>query len=596
MIATMARTTTAPSGRGHGAGGKTGRRTLRTIALAGAVAACALGAQPAMANHQDGAGQSFTTLQPGFTQDLFGTSPEFFGGVAFAPDGDPLVDGCSFSGSGLRRFDRQSVLMPDPTGSELHPSTLQPSNAGCGLTNHPDGSLYSNTGSGVVNLDANTGAQLRGPFGGGGNALGIAVDPQTSNIVYVLGDGTLSFVNQAFTTTGTFSSATAGLFVDGIAFDPAGNYLFIADRTNDALKVLNRAGSVVTSTPLAFGNDPDGIAFKATAPKFVVTNNGDGTITRFDFPADDYTMTPTQSLLASGGFRGDLSQVGPDGCLYVTQSGVRFDDGTTSSDNSLVRICPGFAPPPGAGTEGPPGDPTCSDGIDNDGDTLVDGADSDCGSGPPPACDVALVVAGCWRFGEPSGTVALDSSGNGNNGTYLGGVTLGQPGVIAGNTAALFDGFNDTVRIPNSISLKVGSSFSLEAWVKRTSTAKSQELMNKGANGFQLTVMSAGSSNQVWLRKAGVNTLARSNGGILADGRYHHIVATMSGAAGSEKIYIDGALDTAPVIAPQIPQNTTFPLTFGSAASSPTFHDEFVVYGRALSAPEVATRFARGTP
>jgi hypothetical protein len=132
--------------------------------------------------------------------------------------------------------------------------------------------------------------------------------------------------------------------------------------------------------PLSVGFDPDGIAFKATAPKFVVSNNGDGTITRYDFPGDDYTQTPTQSLLAAGGFRGDLSQVGPDGCLYVTQAGTRFDDGTVGSTNSLVRICSGFAPPPGAGTEGPPGDPTCSDSIDNDGDGDVDGDDSDCQS------------------------------------------------------------------------------------------------------------------------------------------------------------------------------------------------------------------------
>jgi hypothetical protein len=32
-----------------------------------------------------------------------------------------------------------------------------------------------------------------------------------------------------------------------------------------------------------------------------------------------------------------------------------------------------------AGTEGPPGDPTCSDGVDNDGDGLIDTNDPDCG-------------------------------------------------------------------------------------------------------------------------------------------------------------------------------------------------------------------------
>lgn len=33
----------------------------------------------------------------------------------------------------------------------------------------------------------------------------------------------------------------------------------------------------------------------------------------------------------------------------MTQQGTRFDDGTTSGANSLVRIGPGFAPPAGVG-------------------------------------------------------------------------------------------------------------------------------------------------------------------------------------------------------------------------------------------------------
>jgi sugar lactone lactonase YvrE len=100
------------------------------------------------------------------------------------------------------------------------------------------------------------------------------------------------------------------------------------------------------------------VAFHAVDPKFVATINTDGTITRFDFPGGstpDYTQPPTQTLIASGGFRGDISQVGPDTCLYVPQEGARYADGTISDplndegqrDNSIVRICPGFAPPTG---------------------------------------------------------------------------------------------------------------------------------------------------------------------------------------------------------------------------------------------------------
>ena len=40
-------------------------------------------------------------------------------------------------------------------------------------------------------------------------------------------------------------------------------------------------------------------------------------------------------------------------------------------------------------------------------------------------------LVGYWNFDEGSGTVAKDSSGNGNNGVYSGNVTLGQPGASA---------------------------------------------------------------------------------------------------------------------------------------------------------------------
>ncbi len=82
--------------------------------------------------------------------------------------------------------------------------TTLPSHAGCGLTNHPNGALYSNTQGGVVKLDANTGALLAGPFGPRGNGLGIATDPQTDNLVYVGSDSTIHFVDAAFTKTGVF--------------------------------------------------------------------------------------------------------------------------------------------------------------------------------------------------------------------------------------------------------------------------------------------------------------------------------------------------------------------------------------------------------
>lgn len=296
-------------------------------------------------------GQPFTFLQSPFTQAVFGVSSGFLGGVAFAPDGDVWSNDCAFSGSPLHRFDRQGQYFT--RGTTLHQRSTVSSNAGCGMTNHPDGRIYSNTSGGVSKLDAATGAPL-GVAGPAGNALGIAVDPQDDTIVYVGANcrftGTCSLFRHdpatgTTTTLAALPGATAN-FIDGISFDPTGQFLFLAVRSPAfRLVVLTRTGTVVQQVPM--GAEPDGISFRATDPKFVVTNNLNGTMTRFDFPGNDFAQPPTLSTFASGGFRGDLSLVGPDGCIYLTQAGTHYLDGTTTGENSVVQVCPGFAPPPG---------------------------------------------------------------------------------------------------------------------------------------------------------------------------------------------------------------------------------------------------------
>lgn len=93
-------------------------------------------------------GQSFQSLQAGFTQDLVATTQmpadadgfaSVLGGVAFAPDGDIWTADCLFSGTRLHRFDVQSVQPPTHGTSTLHPETIVPTQGGCGLTNHPSG-------------------------------------------------------------------------------------------------------------------------------------------------------------------------------------------------------------------------------------------------------------------------------------------------------------------------------------------------------------------------------------------------------------------------------------------------------------------------
>ena len=329
-------------------------RTLSSIAFGFVLLAVTLFTKPSTpvyADHGTGNGQSFTFLSPGFSQEITGISSDFMGGIAFAPDGDVWVNDCLFNGSHLHRYDIQGVA-PEVNGTKLHPETIVSSNAGCGMTNHPDGFIYSNTSLGAVQIDPSSGAATGVVFGPPGNALGIAPDPQTGDIVYVAENcrftGVCDIVTVDPVTKASSNSVRLGTvqFIDGIFFSPDGSQLFLAQRNPmfavtivDRTSAGARTGTLNRSINLP--SEPDGIAFHGVGG-FVVTANTDGTISKLTLGPD------AVSTFASGGGRNDLSQVGPDTCLYTTQDNfTRYDNGTVTNQSSLVRICPGFVPPPG---------------------------------------------------------------------------------------------------------------------------------------------------------------------------------------------------------------------------------------------------------
>jgi hypothetical protein len=83
---------------------------------------------------------------------------------------------------------------------------------------------------------------------------------------------------------------------------------------------------------------------------------------------------------------------------------------------------------------------------------------------------------GWWQFNEGSGTVAIDSSGNGNNGTIYGASYV--PGKYG--YALSFNGLNNYVEVPNSVSLNP-SVITLTAWINWNGTS----------SGFQWIVAKA---------------------------------------------------------------------------------------------------------
>jgi hypothetical protein len=197
-----------------------------------------------------GTGRSFTSLAPGYQQELFGSvqlgldsagARLMLGGVAFAPDGDLWASECHSASTRLHRFDADQLASPVNGTTTRHVSTVVPVAAGfCGLTNHPDRFLYANSRDGIYRLDAATG-QLAPWFDGltsahglPGNGLGITVDPVTAALVYTGANcdpaaSSSCTIHWLDPTTGE-SSTFATVIADwrntvAVAFDPSGQYL-----------------------------------------------------------------------------------------------------------------------------------------------------------------------------------------------------------------------------------------------------------------------------------------------------------------------------------------------------------------------------------
>src|SRR5947209_6135234 len=204
-------------------------------------------------------------------------------------------------------------------------------------------------------------------------------------------------------------------------------------------------------------------------------------------------------------------------------------------------------------------------------------------------------LVGYWRLGDGSGSVACDSLGL-NSGSYQGGVTLGVPGAIAGdsNTAAAFDGSTGNVSVPATSSLNVADSFTVEAWVKRGSIGGSENQVVASKQNLAWVLM-FNPSNQLVLRRSNVADIAASTTTLTDTSSWHHVAVTKSGSA--VHLYIDGRDVTGSVSNQTLPDNT-MPLAIGQSSTSAYFNggiDEVALYTGALTASQIQNHYSLGT-
>lgn len=155
-------------------------------------------------------------------------------------------------------------------------------------------------------------------------------------------------------------------------------------------------------------------------------------------------------------------------------------------------------------------------------------------------------MIGWWRMAEPSGSVSLDSSPQGNNGAYTA-VTLNQTGIGDGLTAASFDG---TSSLNNIYSAALASDFNgaegtLAGWAKVSAAGVWSDGVGRALVHFKrdtsnfILIRKAGAANNLFwdYRAGGTQESALVSCSLTA---YFHIALTWSKAAEEVKFYLNG--------------------------------------------------------
>jgi hypothetical protein len=194
------------------------------------------------------------------------------------------------------------------------------------------------------------------------------------------------------------------------------------------------------------------------------------------------------------------------------------------------------------------------------------------------------------KFDELSGTTAIDSTGNGWNGTLVGGVTR-----VSGKSGSAVDlsGTNQYVALPSGV-VSNNDTVTIAAWVNLDTANNWTRIFDFGsgtATNMFLTPKNSANGKIRFSIKNNTTYNDLDGQSALPTGGWHHVAVTLNGATGI--IYVDGVqvgINTAMTIKPSDLGITTQNWIGRSQYPDPYLDgrvDDFRIYNRALTASEV---------
>lgn len=299
------------------------RQLLAAVAVTAAMLTWGGAAQAAMVVTAQGQAEGFSisTFADSFPNFGIGTV-----GIGFVPGGNVLVSDYNFG---------QLYSFPDVDGQHASASNRLPVTDGfnnyTGLTTIGSTVYMAEQGSGtVVTVNPTTGATtpLSGVFIPA--ATDILADP-TTGLLYVSGLGNGIYKLDPVTHAVNHFS---GVSADGISISPDGSTLYVANNGFQLLAVSTATGLVTRNYGVVSGIDGTALGTGSIAGK-IYANTNFGQVIEIDL------TTGLQTVIATGGSRGDLVKVDPNGTLLLTQT------------DSVLRL----TAPEGGGFGGPAPEP-----------------------------------------------------------------------------------------------------------------------------------------------------------------------------------------------------------------------------------------------
>jgi hypothetical protein len=216
-------------------------------------------------------------------------------------------------------------------------------------------------------------------------------------------------------------------------------------------------------------------------------------------------------------------------------------------------------------------------------------------------------LVGWWKFDDGSGAVAVDSSGQKNDGEVMG---LTSSAWVTGKHGGALSfpagGRTGAVKIPLSPSLRALRQITVAAWINRVATstelqpcvASQQDDIDLSGETFNLQAVREDLQAYVMTSKAAQST-GTGPFGILAPGKgsrqtWMHVAMTYDGA--TLRLFRDGAIITSVAITrPFLPSNQPFYLGVNRNGTDGTYVqpfegllDDIVIYSSALSPASIA--------